>query len=153
MNQMSRGNFNIFLTSNNPYSAIPNVGKSHKSETLPHRTKKKFTKEEDEKLQELVEKYGCHEWTQVSKELIGRNARQCRDRWNNYLTPNNNYSAWTQEEDITLLHHHSNIGNRWSVLSSFFPKRTKVSVRNRFYRIQNQTDKKQIQNTQFQNEF
>uniref|UniRef100_A0AAZ1XC08 Uncharacterized protein n=1 Tax=Oreochromis aureus TaxID=47969 RepID=A0AAZ1XC08_OREAU len=56
--------------------------------------------EEDEKIVELVAKYGTKHWTLISKHLKGRLGKQCRDRWHNHLDPMINKSCWTDEEDL-----------------------------------------------------
>ena len=47
----------------------------------------KFTKEEDEMLKNLVENFGDNNWQVISSKMPGRNSRQCRERWQNYLSP------------------------------------------------------------------
>jgi hypothetical protein len=46
----------------------------------------RFRLEEDSALIDLVTRYGVHSWALISAQLPGRNARQCRDRWNHYLS-------------------------------------------------------------------
>ncbi|GIZ04796.1 myb-related protein A [Caerostris extrusa] len=70
--------------------------------------KARWTKEEDEKLKnlveifagevlglkkkikkvvELVKKHGPQKWTLIAKQLRGRIGKQCRERWHNHLNP------------------------------------------------------------------
>jgi hypothetical protein len=47
----------------------------------------RFKPDEDRILMDLVMRYGCDSWSWIASRLPGRNARQCRDRWNHYLLP------------------------------------------------------------------
>ncbi|MDR1034467.1 MAG: SANT/Myb domain-containing protein, partial [Holosporales bacterium] len=42
---------------------------------------------EDSCLIEVVMQHGPEGWRKVAEHMPGRTARQCRDRWNNYLDP------------------------------------------------------------------
>lgn len=97
--------------------------------------KNKFTSQEDQHLVALVEQHGIKQWDVIAKSLPGRTARQCRDRWKNYLAPNVNQMPWTREEDQRLLHLYRLIGPRWSKMGSTFPGRTSVSVKNRWHKL------------------
>ena len=60
--------------------------------------KSKFTPVEDQKLRELVAKYGDNDWATVSKMMGTRNQRQCRERWTNYLSPKVSNGPWSPQE-------------------------------------------------------
>ena len=97
----------------------------------PH-PKTKFTQEEDSKLYELVQKYGESNMYEISKEMDGRNIRQCRERWRNYLSPKIDNGPWTKEEDDLLFQLLPQYGPRWKTISKFFPKRTDINIKSRF---------------------
>ena len=61
----------------------------------------RFSNEEDKKLKELVNKHGDKDWIIISSYMPGRNSRQCRERWNNYLSQLE-YAAWTGQEEKRL---------------------------------------------------
>lgn len=44
------------------------------------RTNKKWSREEDLKMKELVAQYGLKSWTTISDFLPGRTGKQCRER-------------------------------------------------------------------------
>ena len=94
-------------------------------------TKSKFSTDDDNKLRRLVSQYGTKSWSLIASKFRNRNSRQCRDRWNNYLSPKNNHSKWSYDEDMHLINLFSIFGKQWSKLAIFFPKRTPVNVRNR----------------------
>lgn len=63
-----------------------------------------WSKEEDASLLKLVEKYKPDfDWGLISKQIPGRNAKQCRERWFLNLDPSINRGPWTPEEDEQLL--------------------------------------------------
>jgi hypothetical protein len=92
--------------------------------------KVKFTQAEDFALTELVKKYGEADWSQIAAQMQGRNVRQCRDRWSNYLSPNVANGPWTQEENSLLIDKVQALGPRWTKISPFFPGRTEINIRN-----------------------
>jgi hypothetical protein len=65
-----------------------------------------------------------------------RTARQCKERWINYLSPALNTAAWTPEEDRLLLEKQRDYGSKWAQIAKFFPNRTDGMVKNRFNRLQ-----------------
>lgn len=94
--------------------------------------RKKFSNEEDLLLLELVHKYGENNWRIIADEMPGRNVRQCHDRWVKYLSPDINTDSWSEEEDKLLKEKYNEHGSQWKLISSYFPNRTDISIRNRW---------------------
>lgn len=46
-----------------------------------------FRKEEDERIKKLVGIFGTSHWNIIAQFMEGRTAKQCRDRYTNYLKP------------------------------------------------------------------
>ncbi|KAK1308366.1 Transcription factor MYB44 [Acorus calamus] len=61
---------------------------------------------EDEKLKELVERYGPHNWNTIAENLPGRSGKSCRLRWFNQLDPRITRSPFTEEEEERLIASH-----------------------------------------------
>lgn len=108
----------------------------------PHR---KFTAEEDDKLSKLVEELG-RRWQDIAARMENRNARQCKDRWRNYLSPDvNGDQRWTPEEDTTLGKLYEEHGNHWvSISKKMTTGRTSEQVKNRICKLKRLDYKEQV---------
>lgn len=105
----------------------------------------KFSQEEDRLLMNAVKELGTSVWTDIASKVPGRNARQCRERWCNYLNPSLISAPWSPEEDLFLLQKRQDLGLHWQSISTFFPNRSKNSIKNRYsilIRRQNKKNKK-----------
>ena len=102
-----------------------------------------FTQDEDRYLSYLVSQHG-ENWDVVANFMASRNARQCRDRYKNYLSPNIYNGPWTAQEDDELINKFLQLGPKWSAIAKYFPGRTDVNIKNRFATI---GKKKNLYNT------
>jgi len=91
-----------------------------------------WKKEEDNKIMELVNKYG-KSWSKISKTFKSRNGKQIRDRYINVLDPSIIKTKFSVEEDKKLIQLFKKLGPKWATISQQFPHRTADMLKNRFH--------------------
>ena len=74
---------------------------------------------EDEILKAAVMKYGLNQWSRISSLLVRKSARQCKERWNEWLSPNIKKTEWTKDEEEKLLHLVKMFPCQWRTISPF----------------------------------
>jgi hypothetical protein len=99
-------------------------------------SRNKFSKGEDDLLRQLVAQHGESSWPKVAASMKNRTARQCRERYNNYLSPRITNGPWTPEEDQLLASKFAEFGNSWAKIAQSFDRRSDVNVKNRWTTLQ-----------------
>ncbi|EMD41117.1 hypothetical protein CERSUDRAFT_91875 [Gelatoporia subvermispora B] len=92
-----------------------------------------WTEDEDEKLRQAVAVFG-HSWSEVSTFVAGRTNEQCRDRYQEYLSPYSSRARWTDEMEQLLLDAVEKIGyGKWREISEMVGHgRTDTMCRTRY---------------------
>lgn len=106
----------------------------------PH-PKCKFTRDEDEELRKIVAELGTSNWSAVAERMPGRNTRQVRDRYQNYLSPSVINGPWSKDEDALLMEKLKEYGHCWKRVAQFFPARTDINIKSRYCQLRRQQRK------------
>ncbi|KAF3321518.1 transcription factor MYB39 [Carex littledalei] len=90
-----------------------------------------WTAEEDGKLKEFIEKHGPGNWRYLPKKAgLKRCGKSCRLRWTNYLRPDIKRGKFSDDEERLIIHLHSVLGNKWSMIATNLPGRTDNEIKN-----------------------
>ncbi|MDR0662089.1 MAG: hypothetical protein LBF76_01735, partial [Holosporales bacterium] len=116
------------------FPPFPENPSNQQREDGPLRHRKPFYPKEDERLRALVGE-GTNDWRAIAQQMPGRNARQCRERWTQYLVPDRTQSPWTLTEEQILLAKYREFGAKWIEISQFLQGRSANDVKYRFLRI------------------
>ena len=92
----------------------------------------KFTKEEDEKLRQSVAIYGRN-WALIANLLPGKNRKQVRERYENFLKKRISRSPFTPEEDALILQLIERMGRKFYAIAEQMEGRTAIMIKNRYY--------------------
>ena len=111
-----------------------NVFSAGEKALRPGLIKDPWSSSEDACLEELMTLVDSNaaDWRAISQYIPGRNAKQCRERWQNHLDPSLNKSPYMVFEDAVIVDLQSRLGNKWSVIRKHLPGRTEDSVKLRW---------------------
>jgi hypothetical protein len=83
-------------------------------------------------------------WDEIATHLDGRDRRQCRERWTNYLDPSETRAPITKAEDDLLRRRYDDLGPKWALVRGDFPGRTDVFLKNHFRRLQKRSHPRRV---------
>jgi hypothetical protein len=101
----------------------------------PRKYRRIFEHHEDERLRQLVERFGAGDWLWISSHMPNRTPRQCRERYKTYLCPEVNIEPWSEEDDRLLLEKYQECGSKWADFRQFFSHRTVNNIKNRWHTL------------------
>lgn len=132
----------------NPQNSLTEIPKSLMINSLINRNRKRktFSKEEDARLLFLVKYYGNNQWHKVSALMPFRSVRQCKERYEGYLSPSVNHENFSNDEDILLFEKYKIYGSKWKLISSFFHGRSGNQLKNRWNTYVSKLTEEEINN-------
>ena len=130
-NQINTSNTSLNSTKNTQTKLISNK-KHQKQKRLPIK-KGQWSSEEDKLLLEWVKKNGTKDWEACGRFVQGRKGKQCREHWNNCLSPGLVKGEWTQEEDFLIMFFYEKCNGSWKKIIPLFNGRIENDIKNRFY--------------------
>lgn len=104
----------------------------------------KFSKQEDDTLRRIVLQHGEGNWSTIAACMKNRTARQCRERYKNYLSPRIKNDPWTREEEQLLELKYAELGPKWAKIALFFESRSDVNVKNHWAAMVNRQNREKL---------
>ena len=98
------------------------------------KNQKKWTRDEDELLISLAEKYNEKHWKEISKMFVNKNSLQCFSRYKR-IRPGIIKGSWKKEEDQDILRLVHKYGKAWSKISKMLNTRNGKQIRDRFINV------------------
>ena len=89
-----------------------------------------WTQKEDERLLNLVNRFGAEKWVIIALKLGSRTGKQCRERWHNHVNPTLNKAPFSNEEEGLIEDLYTNIGPRWAEIAKRLQGRSDNAVKN-----------------------
>lgn len=88
---------------------------------------------DDDVLKKTVENVGTNRWSIIALNTRGRTAKQCRDRWVNYLEPSIRHNPLTKREINMIFNMQKEIGNQWVKIAREIPGRSPNQIKGFWY--------------------
>mmetsp|Transcript_12403 Transcript_12403/g.26794 ORF Transcript_12403/g.26794 Transcript_12403/m.26794 type:complete len:646 (+) Transcript_12403:53-1990(+) len=99
-----------------------------------------WSEAEDELLRQLVLAHGVQQWAGIAKELPGRTAKTCKNRWFHKLAPGTGKTGFHEWEDAIIAQAQRKHGSRWALISKLLPSRTEGAVKERWHSVISKQD-------------
>lgn len=98
------------------------------------KNQKKWTKEEDEQLISLAERFSEKNWKEISKRFVKKNSLQCFSRYKR-IRPGIIKGSWKKEEDNKIIELVTKHGKAWSKISKILGTRNGKQIRDRYINV------------------
>ncbi|GKT15672.1 hypothetical protein ADUPG1_010761 [Aduncisulcus paluster] len=73
---------------------------------------------EDTILKAFVGRYGLHQWVRIASVLPRRSAKDCENRWKNFLSDKVNKTPWSKQEKLKLTKLAAQFPSQWETIAS-----------------------------------
>jgi hypothetical protein len=116
-----------------PYGAA--TGAQHPVVQLfkPKQTRQHFTPADDERIIEAVGQQAYPNWSKIAELVPGKTGRQCRERFQHYLSRDLAQAPWSTDEDDLIRRLYSEYGPDWARIAQHFGgRRTNNNIKNRW---------------------
>lgn len=112
---------------------------SAKSAPISRRSPDKWSKEEDELLKQLIEKYGEKKWKNIAMELgTEKTGAQCAQHWKRVLSPRIKKGPWTEKEEERLHFLVDMYGQSWKEIAKRMGERSDIQCRYQYLKNKGQ---------------
>ena len=126
-------NLSIIPNNKNIISENKMENKKKISNTNITNSNSKWTKEDDNKLSFLIQKYSSSNWKEISLEIKKFSPIQCLHRWTRVIKPDLKKGHWTKKEDDILIKWVKDNGPiKWTDCSKLIPGRTGKQCREHY---------------------
>ena len=98
------------------------------------KNQKKWTREEDQLLITLAEKYNEKHWKEISRTFAKKNSLQCFSRYKR-IKPGIVKGSWKKEEDNNIVQLVLKYGKAWSKISKLLGTRNGKQIRDRYINV------------------
>lgn len=95
--------------------------------------KKPYTAEEDRLILHYVKCFGEKNWRKIAELIPGRNRKQLRDHYVNFLKNKISKREFTEKEDSVISAMVAKHGHAWKKIADKLPGRTPIMVKNRYH--------------------
>ena len=102
------------------------------SESDKHSKKKAYTADENKMLLKLVHIYGEKNWSKIAELMPGRNRKQLRDHYVNFLKKKLERTEFSAEEDDFIVSMVKKHGHSWKKIADALPGRAPIMIKNRY---------------------
>jgi hypothetical protein len=116
-----------------PYGAASGTQNPVAQLFKPKQTRQHFSPADDERIVDAVGDHPYPNWNEIAELVPGKTGRQCRERFQHYLSPNLMQAPWSPDEDDLVRRLYAECGPDWARIAQHFGgRRTNYNIKNRW---------------------